>query len=182
MSLSCGRLLLPWGRQVRMTLGIRIKALFLDWLFICAYLIILLLVAMTVFLVALDGIPDFTHGQAQWMATLTSVVPIIVIFSIMEGSPPFGSWGKRKTKLLVSYRGRALQRSVLRNSLKFLPWQLGHMSTINGIYRGFDHLSSAICLALSVILITSYIGMALRRKDGRHLADLIAGSRVVKSP
>jgi hypothetical protein len=70
--------------------------------------------------------------------------------------------------------------SIIRNVLKFAPWQLGHMSTINGIYHGFDTPLSVICLTLSVLLAGTYLAMAFGRRDGRHLADMIAGSRVVR--
>ncbi|WP_218121436.1 hypothetical protein [Alkalibacterium thalassium] len=69
---------------------------------------------------------------------------------------------------------------MIRNTLKFLPWQFGHMSTIYGIYYGFDSLFPVIYLMLSIGLAGKYIVMAFTRKDGRHLADLIAGSMVVK--
>ncbi|SDK71183.1 hypothetical protein SAMN04488098_10545 [Alkalibacterium thalassium] len=73
-----------------------------------------------------------------------------------------------------------MKRSMIRNTLKFLPWQFGHMSTIYGIYYGFDSLFPVIYLMLSIGLAGKYIVMAFTRKDGRHLADLIAGSMVVK--
>ena len=158
----------------------RIRELFLDWLFICAYLMVLFIIFMVVYLVFLGDIPDFTQIESQLVSLFTTVLPISIIFSIREGSAPYASWGKRRTSLAVSYSSSPVKRSMIRNTLKLLPWQFGHMSTIYGIYYGFDSLFPVIYLMLSIGLAGTYIVMAFTRKDGRHLADLIAGSKVVK--
>jgi uncharacterized RDD family membrane protein YckC len=160
---------------------LRTKELVFDWLFICAYLILLLIVALAGYLLIFNDIPEFTNYQSQLIATLTSVVPIIIIFSIMEGSKNFASWGKRKANLRVVYRGNPMKGSFIRNTLKFLPWQFGHMSTINGIYNDFDTPFSMIFLTLSLILSIVYILMPFINRDNRHLADILAGSIVVKN-
>lgn len=85
-------------------------------------------------------------GVIHLIATLTSVIPLIIIFSIIEGSKNFASWGKRKANLCIIYKGNPVKGSILRNTLKFLPWQFGHMSTINGIYNDFDTPFSIIFL------------------------------------
>ncbi|MBA2176023.1 RDD family protein [Halobacillus locisalis] len=152
--------------------------LFLDWLFISVYLLLLLSITVLFYQLAFDGIPEFSSAQSQWVATLTSVVPLVLLFSIMEGREPYASWGKRKTGLKVFYKGSPVKGSLIRNVLKFFLWQLGHMSTIQGIYEGYDNLFAILCLTLSVGLSLTYIVMVLIRKDQRHLADLIAGSGV----
>lgn len=160
-------------------MGRRFKALFFDWLFVSAYLVLLLLVTLAFYFLVWGKIPRFTNAQAQLVATFTSIVPIILIFSIMEGSGSFASWGKRKTKLKVIYKDMPLMRSLVRNTLKFLPWQFGHMSTINGIYTDFGTPFSMAFFSLSMVLPLIYVLMASIRKDHRHLADLLAGSQVV---
>ena len=108
-------------------------------------------------------------------------LPFIIIFSVMEGSKTFSSWGKRKANLKVIYKDMPMKRSIIRNTIKFIPWQFGHMSTINGIYNDFDTPFSTIFFALSMALPIIYIMMIFIRKDNRHLADILAGSRVVKN-
>lgn len=158
---------------------LRLKELFFDWIFICGYLLLLLIVTLGFYLLVFKGIPEFTNFQSQFVATFTSVVPLIAIFSIMEGSKNFASWGKRKARLKIIYKGSPIKGSIIRNTLKFLPWQFGHMSTINGIYNDFDTHFSMIFLALSMGLSIVYILMVFIRKDNRHLADILAGSKVV---
>lgn len=158
----------------------RLKALFLDWLLISAYLVLLAVCATAVYSVLFDGVPEMTVLQAQLVAALTSVVPVIIIFSVMESSTERASWGKRRVGLEVKYNGSPIRGSIIRNVLKFLPWQLGHMSTIHGIYTGFDTPFAIICLTLSVFLTAGYVLMVSIRRDGRHLPDLLAGSRVTR--
>ena len=156
----------------------RFKALIFDWLFICGYLLLIFIVALVIYLLVLDGIPEFTNLQSQLIATFTSVVPIIIIFSIMEGSKRSASWGKSKVGLKVIYKGSPVLGSITRNTLKFLPWQLGHMSTINGMYNDFDAFS-IVFLVISLTLSVIYILMVVIRKDGTHFVDILAGSKVV---
>jgi uncharacterized RDD family membrane protein YckC len=160
---------------------LRLKSLFIDWLFICVYLILLLIVTLVAYFLLFKGIPEFKNYQSQLIATFTSVVPIILIFSIMEGTNHLASFGKRKANLKVIYRGNSIKGSIIRNTIKFLPWQFGHMSTINGIYNDFGTLFSMVFFALSMTLSITYVIMVIIRKDNRHLADLLAGSVVVKS-
>ena len=160
---------------------LRFKALILDWLFICAYLLFLFVITISFYFWVLHEIPEFTNLQSQLIATILSVVPIMIVFSMMEGSSNFASWGKKKANLKVIYKCMPMKSSIIRNILKFLPWQFGHMSTINGIYNGFDTLFSLIFFTLSVIFTIIYVLMAFARKDNRHLADLLTGSKVVKN-
>ncbi|GAB3059692.1 hypothetical protein GCM10027156_06570 [Salinicoccus sesuvii] len=82
---------------------------------------------------------------------------------------------------MVVYRGNSLRGSLVRNTMKFLPWQFGHMSTISGMYHGFDTAFYFFFYALSMTLMIVYILMVIIRKDHRHLGDILAGSTVVKS-
>ena len=157
----------------------RIKELLYDWLFIWVYLLALFSVIMVVYLVLIGGIPVFDSMQSQLVATLTTVVPLILVFTIMEGREPFASYGKRKMNLTVIYKGNPMTGSLIRNTLKLLPWQFGHMSTISGMYNGFDSMFSIVFFSLSMGLSLMYILMAFLSKNNRHLADLIAGSTVV---
>lgn len=35
---------------------------------------------------------------------------------------------------------KTVKASLIRNTIKFLPWQLGYMGTIHGVYSNFDLL------------------------------------------
>src|SRR5690554_7959682 len=118
---------LPMNKERFSELIFRLKALFFDWLFICTYLIVLLIITLIFYYLGLGNIPKFSSTQVQIIATLTSIIPIIIIFSLMEGSQSFSSFGKRIIKLKVTYSKNPLIGSLIRNTLKFLPWQFGHI-------------------------------------------------------
>jgi hypothetical protein len=79
----------------------------------------------------------------------------------------------------ICFENQSMKRSAIRNTIKFLPWRFGHMSTINGIYNGFESSFTLMFLSLSMTLSIILVLMVILRKDRRHLADFIAGSRVV---
>lgn len=72
--------------------------------------------------------------QSQVMALFTSVIPIIMIFSYMDYSKD-GSIGKRKAGLKLVYKHKSFKSSLIRNIIKFLPWQLGHKCNSWDPYR-----------------------------------------------
>ena len=77
----------------------------------------------------------------------------------------------------LTYANHRFSSSLIRNIIKFLPWQLGHVGVIHGMYSGFD--MTAIILANGGTLLGLVLFcMGLFRKDKRHLGDLLAGTKV----
>ena len=69
-----------------------------------------------------------------------------------------------------------MQASLIRNVIKFLPWQLGHMGTIHGFYSDFDVLS--IILSISATLLAVLLLAITIFKDKKKLEDLLAHTQV----
>ena len=153
----------------------RIKELIIDWLVICIYLIILAIISISFYMIVFKGIPKTTELQSQLIATITSVIPIIIIFSILDFKR--GSIGKQKVGLKLYFKKREMKYSVIRNIVKFLPWQIGHMATIHGIYTEFDIISIILEIIALTLLITMFL-MGILRKDKRHIGDIVAGTQV----
>ncbi|MGX7108674.1 RDD family protein [Facklamia miroungae] len=154
----------------------RMKELLFDYLVILLYLVLLFGIAMSIYMCLFKGIPQMNELQAQLIAILTSVIPIILIFSYLDYSKD-GSLGKSKSGLILVYKKKSIEASLIRNCIKFFPWQLGHISTIHGIYTNFDSLSivlSIISMTFGLLLLL----MALLRQDKRHLGDLLANTQV----
>ncbi len=155
----------------------RLIELLVDYLIIIVYLVLLLIVNLGIILFIFKGVPKYTEIQAQLIATFTSVIPIILIFSYLDYFKN-GSIGKRVSGLKLTYTNQRFSSSLLRNIIKFLPWQLGHVGVIHGIYNDFD--ITAIMIANSgTFLGLVLLFMGLFRKDKRHLGDLIAGTKIV---
>ena len=153
----------------------RIKELVIDWLVICVYLIILAIISVSFYMIVFKGIPKTTEVQSQLIATITSVIPIIIIFSILDFKK--GSIGKQKLGLKLYFKKREFKYSVIRNIVKFLPWQIGHMATIHGVYTGFDTISIILQIIALTLLVTMFL-MGILRKDKRHLGDILARTQV----
>lgn len=154
----------------------RVKEFAYDYLVILAYLVLLFGVTMAVYLLFLGGVPQISELQSQLIALVTSVIPVVLIFTYLDYARG-GSLGKKKAGLKLVYRRRTVKSSLVRNIIKFLPWQLGHMSTIHGIYTGYDPLAiglSCVSMTLAALLLL----MGFLRKDKRHLGDLLAGTQV----
>ena len=153
----------------------RIKELVIDWLVICVYLIILAIISVSFYMIVFKGIPKVTELQSQLIATITSVIPIMIIFSILDFKK--GSIGKQKSGLKLYFKERKFRYSIIRNIVKFMPWQIGHMATIHGIYTEFDTLSIVLQIISLTLLVTMFL-MGILRKDKRHLGDILAGTQV----
>ena len=134
------------------------KAFLIDYLVISLYLIVLLL--LNLLLGQIFGWTyDLRHLQAQWIVTLSSVLPIALFFGILEGAKGTTP-GKYIMRIKIDHQEKPFTRSILRNLLKFLPWQLGHMSTIYAIFIGTDIVFYTLLIfsfGLLVLYITTFI-------------------------
>lgn len=156
---------------------LRLKELFIDYLVIWAYLVGLFVVMMVIYFVFLDGIPTFTQTDSQLMATFSSVIPIILIFTWMDYKG--GSLGKRKTGLKLTYVDHSFLNSLIRNVIKFIPWQLAHIGVIRGMFTEFDWIYN-LFVFVSLFLLGLMLSMGLRSEDKRHLGDYLAKTQVVQ--
>ena len=147
-----------------------------DYLFIIAYLALLFLGSMLIYIIFFNGVPEFTEIQSQWLVFFTSVLPIMLLFTFLDYAKNW-CFGKTKAGLQLVYQKKTVQASLIRNTIKFLPWQLGHMATIHGFYSNFDVLSIILSIS-ATLLAVSLLAMTMFRKDKRHLGDLLAHTQV----
>jgi len=158
----------------------RLKEILIDWLCILAFLLLLYgFFAAFYRLVFHVSVLPLTEPASQALVTVVSVAPVIVAFAWLDLKKG-GSIGKQKCNLTVRFQKAGFGRSILRNTIKFLPWQFGHMGTIHMIHTGFEYDLFAMAFHYAAIFMAlALLGMGLLRKDGRHLGDLLAGTQVV---
>ena len=147
-----------------------------DYLFILAYLVLLFLSSMLIYIIFFNGVPEFAEIQSQWLVFFTSVLPITLLFTFLDYKN-YGSFGKVKAGLELVYQKKTVQASLIRNVIKFLPWQLGHMGTIHGLYSDFDVLSIILSFSATLLAVL-LLAMTIYRKDKRHLGDLLVHTQV----
>lgn len=163
----------------RIQIKSRVKELAVDYVVILIYLVGLLLLNLFFYFFVLDGIPQLTVFQSQMIATIESVIPVVLIFSLLDYKKPYGTYGKRVAGLRVQYEKHTFSRSLIRNTIKFLPWQLAHIGVIDGIYSEFTTLNSILFTNAGIALAILLLCMGIFRKDKRHLGDLLAGTQVI---
>jgi uncharacterized RDD family membrane protein YckC len=76
---------------------------------------------------------------AQAIGFLTMTVPVTLYFALCESSAMRASLGKRMLGLVVSREtGERLSfgSALLRNAVKFLPWEFGHMVAQQAVFSG----------------------------------------------
>lgn len=157
----------------------RLKEILIDYIVILIYLGFLCTISLASFFLFAKGIPEFSHGQAQLIAAFASVIPIVLIFSVLDFRKPFGTFGKRKAGLTMRYKTPSFWRSLVRNCIKFLPWQLAHIGVIHGFYAENTSWIATVFSFAGMLLAIILLCMGLFRKDKRHLGDIIAGTQVV---
>ena len=154
----------------------RMMEFLFDYLFILTYLVFLFIVSMLIYIIFFNGVPEFTEIQSQWLVFFTSILPITLLFTFLDYAKN-GSLGKTKAGLELVYQKKTVQASLIRNTIKFLPWQLGHMGTIHGLYSDFDVVSIILSNSATLLAVLLLV-MTLFRKDKRHIGDLLAHTQV----
>lgn len=171
------------GRPARAHLASRrIAACLLDFIPVVVYVGVLLALGM--------------WGRAAWpalrhimnpnvvdaVAFLSLVAPVIAWFACQEAGRNRATRGKRAMGLAVVTvsGGRVrLPRSLLRSSLKFLPWQVAHTCVIHLWFGGTSDLYMAGSV-LAQCLAAIYLA-GLLMPGHRTLYDILSATRVVQA-
>lgn len=165
------------------TLKRRFLALLFEYLTILGYMIILFGISMFIYFVILDGVPTFNELGMN-LVSLTLIVPVVLFSIITESSEKHATLGKMKIKLTVASTKSnrvKLWQIIVRNIIKFLPWQLAHMAIFHcfTLQWEFTPLWTAIIVTVDILPFV-WVGF-LFRKDHRGIHDLIAKTVVVES-
>lgn len=162
----------------------RLRSWWWDYLVVLAWLV---LVFLTIGLPQILGWLDLSSVwsdpvSADLAITLLTVVPWFVYLVWTESASPHATWGKQRAHLTVTTSDGddpAAGAVIVRNLIKVLPWQLGHMGTMR-LATMANSPPFAIWLEVGslVVLALIVIPIVLGRR-GVH--DLVAGTRVVRS-
>lgn len=139
-------------------------------------------ISMFVYFVVLDDVPKFDELGMN-LISLTLLVPVVLYSIIMEWGKNHATIGKMKMKLMVASTKTnpiKLWQIIIRNIIKFLPWQLAHMAIFHSftLEQEFTPLWTAIMIIVNILPLI-WIGF-LFRKDHRGIHDLIAKTVVIE--
>lgn len=154
----------------------RLGAFLVDYLVILGYAGILFLI-VRLFNLEITG-P--VSGQIIGFFGLT--IPVFLYFSLAERSPAGATIGKKVFKLkVISQYSR--NRVILRNLLKFLPWEIAHTGVHWIVYysrQGTDAPAWVfVLLVVPQVIMLFYIASVVYSKGTGSVYDHIAGTRVM---
>jgi uncharacterized RDD family membrane protein YckC len=158
----------------------RILAWIIDWVVILLYAVLLFgtMMALTSFgIIQLGEVHPFT-GQIIGFLTLT--LPVILYCILVEAGQRHATLGKRVMKVEVTGTPLTTRQIVLRNIIKFIPWEFAHAGIlwINYVNTPETPLWIWLLLIGPQVLVVIYIMSVVATKGSRSVYDMIAGTRV----
>jgi uncharacterized RDD family membrane protein YckC len=155
-----------------------------DYVVVVAWLTaVFLLLGLPTVLGWLDLSGVWSHPIAADVAvTVLTVVPFGLYLVITEQGPAHATWGKRRSGLVVEAADGStadLRRIVVRNFVKVLPWQFGHMAALR-FAGGTTPGPAAVLYAASLVLLVLIVGPVVASRRGLH--DRVAGTTVRPAP
>ena len=170
--------------------GKRLKAFAYDYLLILVYIVVLAGVNYGIILAggALDKVSPFFASPVvkDAIAFLTLILPVILYFTLQEGSIRQGTWGKIKAGIrVVNVNGGRLTRmqAFVRSLVKMVPWQIAHtcLFHIPGWPLAATAVPSGVTAGFILLygLVGIYIASAVLSKKHRTPYDWAAGASVI---
>ncbi len=158
----------------------RVQSWLWDYLVLLGWLVVVFLVVGVPQLAGWFDLAGLWSGLvvSDIAITLLTVVPFLIYLSVTETGPRHATWGKRKVGLEVFGRrgGSSGPTPVwIRNIVKLLPWQLGHMG-VEVLIRNGDSATGMVFSVASLVLLVAVAGPPLAGRRGMH--DVIAGTVV----
>ena len=152
------------------------------------YLVVVLWggVVVAAVMIATSGNPPRLENpwKAQAIGFLAMTAPVTLYFAFCESSAIRASLGKRILGLVVTREtgGRLLFRSsLLRNALKFVPWELGHTVAQQGAVSGEGGFPAWVWGPAVVSLVGPAWWLVSMIATGRTPYDRWASARVARS-
>lgn len=132
----------------------RLAAFAVDWFVVAAWGAAVFGAAMLL----TGGKPERPNGPwtAQAVGFLTMTLPVVVYFAACESSARRASFGKRALGLEVAAAdGRRLTfaAALVRNAVKFLPWECGHLLVHQAMAAGDGGVAAWVWAPAAVALV-----------------------------
>jgi uncharacterized RDD family membrane protein YckC len=158
----------------------RILAWIIDWVVILLYAVLLFGIMMTLNSFGIIGLGAVHPVKGQLIGFLTLTLPVILYCILFEAGQRHATLGKRVMKIEVTGTPLTTREIVLRNIIKFIPWEFAHAGIlwINYINTPETPLWIWLLLIGPQVLIVIYIMSVVATKGSRSVYDMIAGTRV----
>lgn len=168
--------------------GKRLKAFGIDYLIILAYAGLLFATSLLVSKTFSMDLQTFAPALGELLGFASLTLPVILYFTLSEKGKHAGTVGKRTFNLRVVSNGSAeagLARLLVRNCLKFLPWEMAHFFvfrlvrfTRQGAQPPDWVVAGLICSQGLALL---YLMCLLFNKNNRSLYEWISLTKVIST-
>jgi uncharacterized RDD family membrane protein YckC len=164
----------------------RLLSLAIDFSMIVAYVLLLFGFTTSIYRFVFEETPKFDIFTAHLIGFLTLILPVLIYFIISELGVSSNTLGKRIVGLKVASMDNqklTVNQVVLRNIIKFLPWEYAHILVYILILvpKAADSQLSIFGLILANIIPLVYLAMIVLRKDHRGPHELVSRTIVVDS-
>jgi uncharacterized RDD family membrane protein YckC len=165
------------------TLKHRILACIIDYGIIAGYATLLFLVA-NLFFSIFEWKPGNNPIIGQLIGFLTLTFPVVTYSYLTEKSNWRGTVGKKLQKLIVlTDQNKSAKNILLRNILKFLPWELAHTGIHWTIYYTSNGIETPlwtwVILILPQVFVLGYFVTILISKGESSIYDNISKTKIV---
>lgn len=151
----------------------------IDWILIVVYASILFAVMGALSWFGVIKLEQVHPVQGQFIGFFTLTLPVLLYCIFFEAKKQ-ATIGKRIMKIEVTGTSLTTSEIVLRNIIKFIPWELAHAGVlwINYIQTPETPLWIWLLLIVPQALVIIYFMSVVATKGSRSLYDMIAGTRV----
>lgn len=167
----------------RRTIAIRrVLAFMVDWLIIIAWGGVLFGIVM----VATGEDPGRPANPwiAQAIGFISMTVPVVLYFAVLESSSRKATIGKKALGLaVVGVTGdlTSLGRSLVRSSIKFLPWEFGHIVANQAAFSGDAGVAHWVYGPMIVAFVLPLWWIVSIFSSGRAPYDRASSTHVVRA-
>ncbi|MEX2344756.1 MAG: RDD family protein [Balneolaceae bacterium] len=162
----------------------RTVAFFIDYFIFMIWLAALFFLSTVLNrVVPFHSLMESSYGFRHSISFLTTTLPLITYFILMERSRKQASVGKVVLGFRVAHTdgGRApLKCLVIRNVIKFLPWEMAHtIIHLNpALFTSENNMIWLLIIPQGIMLL--YAAMIVIRKDNRSIYEILSRTCVVK--
>lgn len=162
----------------------RMLAWMIDWLIILVYATLLFGTTMALTFFNVIQVEKVHPVKGQLLGFLTLTLPVILYCILFEVGSKHATPGKRILKIEVTGTPLTSREIILRNILKFIPWELAHAGVLWVNYINTPETPVWIWLLLIVpqVLVVIYSMAVVATKGSRSVYDMLAGTRVRHVP
>ena len=162
----------------------RFLAFMIDYLIIISYVLLLFLITTNIYKYFNVDTASITPITGQIIAFISLTIPVFLYSYFLESSKHQATIGKRIMNIFVTNNWSDRNGSILlRNILKFLPWEVAHLGIHWVIYYsdlGIDPpIWVMIVLIIPQIVIVVYLISIFLHKGTSSLYDKLANTSVL---